>query len=134
MLVAMLIFFSLLGLLYLYVNHRYSSYPFITKRQEEWVVRRDGGKCCFIHHESRGNIFICTSEGRFVYKVVALSFLDRILLGNIIVPHQLVTLCEHHYILMMKFYQVRYEKDLSYVGFAHTERYQSDNPEDEFPF
>ena len=134
MLTVFLVILIITGFIYFYVSHNYSSYPNVTKRQEEWVIRRDSGTCCFIHPENKGKFFICRNEGKYVYRVVPLKFLERVLLGNIIIPHQLVTLCEHHYWLMLRNYNYQYESDLSMIGFAHTERYQSDNPDDEFPY
>lgn len=101
--------------------------------QIKWVIRRDDSKCCFIHPERKDKIFICSSQGSYVHKLTPSKFIDRLIIGDAVLPQFLVTLCEHHYKLLLRYYHRKYESDLLYVAIAHTEDYASKHPEDEFP-
>jgi len=134
MLLIFLVVIIATGFLYFYLDKRFPTNSTVTKSQAEWVLRRDENKCCFIHLEGGKGIFICNSDSKYVYRVVPLRLIERILIGDIIIPHYLVSLCEHHYKLVLMRYNASYEKDLSEVSYAHTQAYQSSHPDDEFPY
>jgi hypothetical protein len=104
-----------------------------TKEQDEWVMRRDENHCCFIHPMKDLDVFLCPGEGKYVYRLHPSSILTRIVVSNVILPEHLITLCEFHYTLMLKYYDKKYERDLEIVATAHTREYEDKCPKDFFP-